>query len=418
MARYPKPAEGSWTEHYGLGTGTVSYGRTTSAAHHELEKEAIFKRAWLHVGRVEQIPRVGSYFTKEIPAADTSIIVVRDKDDTIRAFHNICRHRGNKLVWNDYPQEETAGTCRQFTCKYHAWRYDLDGSLAFVQQEQEFFDLDKSQFGLVPVHVDTWLGFVFVNFAKEPEWTLPEFLGPMVRGIEGYPMEKMTERRVYRTEVKSNWKLFADAAQEFYHAPVLHQKQNLPALATPMLETGFEAPYYQIDGPHRLISTGGIRFWEFPEDQRKPIDALIRSGLFGQWDAPDLGELPAGVNPGGIEPWGVQSYQIFPNFLLAFWSQNWAMSYTYWPTSHNTHVFEGTLHFVPPKTASEYLQHDLAGVTFKEYLLQDANTLEATQSMVDSGVVTEFPLGDQEVLCRALEEEVDKWIAEYQKEAW
>ncbi len=70
------------------------------------------------------------------------MIVVRSIDGEIRAFHNICRHRGNKLVWNDFPSEETGGTCRQFTCKYHGWRYDLEGALTFVQQESEFFDLD------------------------------------------------------------------------------------------------------------------------------------------------------------------------------------------------------------------------------------------------------------------------------------
>jgi len=93
---------------------------------------------------VERLPRTGSYFTRELAVADTSLILVRGKDGQIRAFHNICRHRGNKLVWNDFPGEETAGTCRQFTCKYHAWRYGLDGELTFIQQEDEFFGVHKS----------------------------------------------------------------------------------------------------------------------------------------------------------------------------------------------------------------------------------------------------------------------------------
>ena len=92
------------------------------------------------------------------------------------------------------PLEETSGTCRQFTCKYHAWRYDLDGNLTFVQQEGEFFDLDKSRYGLVPVHCDVWEGFIFVNFAEEPEQTLRDFLGPMITGLEGYPFGEMTSR--------------------------------------------------------------------------------------------------------------------------------------------------------------------------------------------------------------------------------
>src|SRR5262249_3790045 len=108
MARFPKPAEGSWTEHYPeLGTAPVSYEDSISPEFYEREREAIFKRAWLNVGRVEQLPKSGSYFTKEIQVAKASIIVVRDADGRVRAFHNICRHRGNKLAWNDFPREET-----------------------------------------------------------------------------------------------------------------------------------------------------------------------------------------------------------------------------------------------------------------------------------------------------------------------
>ena len=151
MGRWPKPAEGSWTEHYPeLGTGPISFRDSTSPEFYELEREAIFKRAWLNVGRVEELPRVGSYFTKEVEAARTSVVVVKGKDETIRAFYNVCRHRGNKLVWNDFPREETNGTCRQFTCKYHGWRYDLEGALTFVQQPQEFFDLDASRLRAAP----------------------------------------------------------------------------------------------------------------------------------------------------------------------------------------------------------------------------------------------------------------------------
>ena len=104
MARFPKPAEGSWTEHYPeLGTDLVSYEDSISPEFYELERKAIFRRAWLNVGRVEQLPRNGSYFTKELQVAKTSIIVVRNDCGQVRAFHNICRHRGNKLVWNDMP---------------------------------------------------------------------------------------------------------------------------------------------------------------------------------------------------------------------------------------------------------------------------------------------------------------------------
>ena len=298
MAGVEKPAEGSWTAHYPeLGTGPVSYEDSISPEFYELEREAIFKRAWLNVGRVEQLPRNGSYFTKELAVASTSLIVVRGMDGEIRAFHNICRHRGNKLVWTDDPSAETNGSCRQFVCKYHGWTYGLDGSCSFVQQEGEFFDLDKSDYGLVPVHCDVWSGFIFVTFEREPRQTLAEFLGPMVCALEGYPFHLQTERFYYRSEVSANWKLFMDAFQEFYHAPVLHGKQS-PIGARPEVQAaGFEGLHYQIDGPHRMVTTSGYRSWKMPPEMLKPSEIVTRSGLFGPWDAARAGRATAWRQP-------------------------------------------------------------------------------------------------------------------------
>ena len=102
MGQWPKPAEGSWTEHYPeLGTGPVSFRDSTSPEFYELEREAIFKRAWLNVGRVEELPRVGSYFTKEIDAAKTSVIVVKGKDE-----------RGPRLLQHLPPPRKQAGVER------------------------------------------------------------------------------------------------------------------------------------------------------------------------------------------------------------------------------------------------------------------------------------------------------------------
>src|SRR5512139_2431066 len=176
MPHFAKPAAGSWTEQYPeLGTAPVDYTDSIDPDFYEAERTAIFKRTWLNIGRVERLPRVGSYFTKELPVAGTSLIIVRGKDKQIRAFHNLCRHRGNKLVWNDFPGEEVSGTCRQFTCKYHAWRYSLEGELTFIQQEGEFFDVDKKDYGLKEVACDVWEGFIFVNL--DPQQSLADYLG-------------------------------------------------------------------------------------------------------------------------------------------------------------------------------------------------------------------------------------------------
>ena len=414
MAHFAKPAE-SWTQHFGLDTAPVSYEDSISPEWYELERDAIFRKTWLNIGRVEQLPRKGSYFTRELDAARTSVIVVRDADGAVRAFHNICRHRGNKLVWNDFPGEETAGTCRQFTCKYHGWRYGLQGELNFVQQESEFFDLDKSAFGLAPVRAEVWEGFVFVNLDNDDTTPLATYLGKFGAGLAGYPFGEMTQVAKFRAEVGSNWKLFIDAFAEFYHAPILHAKQAVAEESRKLAGVGYEALAYDIDGPHSMVSSWGGMSPPKDESMVKPIERKVRSGLFGPWDRPIDIDYPPAVNPARHRAWGVDSFVFFPNFMVLLWAPNWYLTYHYWPTSYNTHIFEGACYFVPPKNATERLGQELAAVTFKEYALQDGNTLEATQSMLESRAIDTFPLNDQEVLLRHLHVTARRYVDDYQQ---
>ncbi|ONH59417.1 (2Fe-2S)-binding protein [Frankia sp. CcI49] len=418
MAHFPKPVEGSWTEHYpDLGTGLVTFEDSISPEHYERERAAIFRRTWLNVGRVEQVARTGAYFTKEIHAANASVIIVRDREHQVRAFHNICRHRGNKLVWNDFPREETSGTARQFTCKYHAWRYGLDGACTFVQQESEFFDFDRADYGLVPVRCEVWEGFIFVNFDNDAG-PLREYLGRFAAGLEGYPFGEMTEVYRYRADVGSNWKLYLDAFAEFYHAPVLHAKQYVSDESRKLLGYGYESLHYELDGPHSMQSAWGGMAPPRDLSMVKPIEQVLRSGNFGPWDRPDipgLDPLPPGVNPSRQKAWGLDSYVFFPNFMIVVWAPGWYLTYHYWPTAYNRHIFEGTLYFVPPRTPSERLRQELAAVTFKEFALQDCNTLEATQKMLETRAVSEFPLNDQELAVRHLHRTAGDYVASYQE---
>src|SRR5690606_29946166 len=115
--------------------------------------------------------------------------------------------------------------------------------------------------------------------------------------------------------------------------------------------------------------------WELDPSMRKPMEDITRGGLFGPWDVPDLGELPPGVNPAKCDPWGLDSFQLFPNFVILIWSSGWYLTYHYWPTSYNTHIFEGNLYFAPARTPRDRVAHEMTAVTFKEYGLQDASTL-------------------------------------------
>ena len=99
--------------------------------------------------------------------------------------------------------------------------------------------------------------------------------------------------------------------------------------------------------------------------------------------------------------------------MLLIWAPGWYLTYHYWPTAVDKHIFEGTMYFVPPRNARERLAQELAAVTFKEYALQDANTLEATQTMIGTKVVRDFLLCDQEILLRSLHKVAGDYVKEY-----
>lgn len=407
VERPKKPDIGSWTEQYPhLGTADVDYTDSVCPEFYERERDAIFRKAWIHVGRIEELPRVGSYFTKEYKVCDTSIIVVRGQDKKIRAFHNICSHRGNKLVWEEFPSEETRGTTRVFQCKYHSWQYNLDGTLKQATREEEFFNFDRCRYGLAEISCDVWEGFIFINLELTPEQTLKEFLGEMGEGLIGYPFNEMTQAYCFRAHIKSNWKVFADSFAEAYHTPYMHGKMS-PEMAEDMVMADGIA--FKMMGMHNTTS-----FRHVPSDieQATPIEQLTQCGLYGPWNKPDLGGnlTPPGQNLSNHPDWGIDSHQIFPNFAIIIWERGWYHTWQFWPLNADEHIFECRQYFVPPKNASERLAQEMATITTREYAAQDANTLEATHSMLKARIKTHLPLCDQELALRNLHYHVNEWV--------
>ncbi len=413
---FEKPPAGSWTEQFGLDTGPIGYEDSFSSDFYEDEKEAVFRRSWLNVGRVDDVPRKGSYFTKELRFLNASLLIIRGMDDEIRAFHNVCAHRGNQLVWDDFPGRETKGTCRAIACKYHGWRYGLDGSIQYVHNAAEFFDLDPESLALPKVHLEIWAGFIFINLEEKPRQTLREFLTPAVTKLESYPFEKMTQKYVMEATINSNWKLFLDAFQEVYHVPYVHGKLNNPAgPATGVDKVPFMIPFFGKFGKHRLFTSGGEHANANVRSAR-PLDALFESGFFGPESVPDIGPLGDGLNPAGVPKWGLDSWQVYPNFVVLCWSRNWYLTYHYWPIEVNKHKFVFSVYFVPPKNASERLAQEYTVATVREFGIQDANTLEATQRMIESNARDDYYLNDQEVLVRHLHKVVTEDVAAYRQE--
>lgn len=121
--------------------------------------------------REERIPHAGDYFVKELAACNTALLVVRGSDGKLRAFHNMCSHRGNKVVW------EEQGHYQICVCKFHGWTYNTQGQLTFVPDEERFFGLDRRQQELTPVAAKVWNGFIFIHLNFQQAESLHEYLG-------------------------------------------------------------------------------------------------------------------------------------------------------------------------------------------------------------------------------------------------
>jgi Rieske 2Fe-2S family protein len=191
--------------------------RSLETYNEELEK--VWWGDWVVVGRVEEIPEPGDYVTKDI--AGESIFITRNEDRELRAFYNVCSHRGTKFL-----DDDSHGNVRKaFKCPYHAWTYDLNGELVGSPNvsEDEFFD--RSQYPLHRIAVDSYAGFVFVNMTRDEPRPLRDALNDGAESItifERFKMEEMAVgvRIVYN--VKANWKIIVENFNECLHCPQVH----------------------------------------------------------------------------------------------------------------------------------------------------------------------------------------------------
>ncbi len=179
------------------------------------ERTRIFGHSWQYAGMTEQVARAGDFFTLTI--CDVPIVILRDQQGELRAFANVCRHRGSQLVLDE------AGHRATLQCHYHAWTYNLDGSLRAAPAMKEEPDFDKTCFALAPVRAETWGPFIFVNPDRAAP-SLSRVLGelPALVGATGLDLGGI-KRRVRRTyDIAANWKVVVDNYLECYHCPVAH----------------------------------------------------------------------------------------------------------------------------------------------------------------------------------------------------
>ena len=200
----------------------------------DFEKEYLFSEFWQLACHESQLAEPGDMYTLEV--ADNPILIVRDSERTLRAFYNVCKHRGG-------PVAVKKGTTSVLQCKYHGWTYRLDGTLRGVPQFNKVDLFDKEDFGLEPIELKTWQGFVFINLrANKP--LLNNLLDGVSKRISPISLKDFKHYTDERYEIDCNWKVYVDNFLEGYHIPIVHPElAKLLDYSNYTVET---APWYSL----------------------------------------------------------------------------------------------------------------------------------------------------------------------------
>lgn len=196
--------------------------------YHEMEQDRLWSASWVCVGIAAELDHPGKALTRTV--AGRSIIITRNQDAELRAFLNVCRHRGTQLLTED------CDVGARIRCPYHAWAYDLDGACIgtplfegsdIPEDQQAMFDMsdvksfDRADYGLYPVSISSWGGLLFANLAPNPP-DLETWLGDLSQRLGGYGVESWQIQATKPYEIRANWKLIAENFMEYYHLPWVH----------------------------------------------------------------------------------------------------------------------------------------------------------------------------------------------------
>jgi Rieske 2Fe-2S family protein len=212
----------------------------TDPAVFEQEQARIFETHWFAAARTADIHGAGSFRTVDV--GRENVVLVRGRDMTLRAFLNVCRHRGARVC-----MAESGTGQRRLQCGYHAWTYALDGALVAAPNLTQMEDVDRSQFGLIPVHLSEWLGYAWVCIADEPPSFDETVIGAVTQRlgdpnvIDEWGIEHLDVGRRISYDVKANWKLIVENFMECYHCATIHPEltEVLPEFAE-----GYAAQYF------------------------------------------------------------------------------------------------------------------------------------------------------------------------------
>lgn len=395
-----------WTELAGLKNGPVSAESYRSPAFYQLERERVFGRSWLIMGRVEELAQPHSFMVKEIEICEASVLITRDGEGRVQSFHNVCSHRHNLLV------SEPQGCSQLIKCPYHGWAYGTDGELRGVPDEKCFVGLDRTTAGLAKIATEVWNGWIFINLERKPSVSLEDFLGDFGSFLANMEYPNADNPIVVEAQLNCNWKVVADAFSESYHIPVIHPETIGTTFASTSNRTGrlMDARFF---GPHRFCSMYGNPEYR-PHDHQKveqlaysqvQTGSTIAAGKVGSMDA--FLAHPS-VNPTRTKSWSMDVNFVFPNFNLdtgpgGFWTHH------FWPTSYHTTRHEVRFYVPKALTVRERFQQEHYLSRVIEVLVEDVSNVARVQRGLESGAKDAMFLQDNEALLRHSVHHVEKW---------
>jgi len=240
-------------ESYKQGAHTMPREYYTSPDILAEEQERIFARHWNCIGRASQIKQPGDYIVRSV--AGESLIVLRDRDGDLRAFFNVCRHRGTQIC-----REASGQFSETIQCPYHAWTYTTDGRLIGAPHMQEVEGFDKREFPLHAAGVAEFAGFLFASVSEQSQ-PFSTWFAPMMPRLMRFDLDRLEVGHSVRYEVESNWKLVFQNYSECLHCPMIHPELSLKlpyqSGANDLIEGPFLGGYMEIGAPHESATISG-----------------------------------------------------------------------------------------------------------------------------------------------------------------
>ncbi|MGB8365885.1 MAG: aromatic ring-hydroxylating oxygenase subunit alpha [Rhizomicrobium sp.] len=359
--------------------------------YYQLEAAAIFRRSWLQIGHVCELSEPGSFIVRPVEVGKTSILVTRGPDGVIRAFHNVCTHRGSKLV------QEASGKRSAFSCPYHMWNFGYDGQLRAAPDFESFY-ADKSKCGLKAVAVDVCAGLIFINLDRSPSESLRDYLGPLADRIETFAVARATGFTEYVYDIDANWKLIMDNFQENYHLRYVHARTGggMP----PDNPFGYPAGFGFMGAHRTQTMRGGGGLNPGPVQgigMRKIMEFAAADGLIGG-------------------PYSMDYCVFFPN-LFVFGSGMSPFSLYVMPIAPDRS--RGVFRFYwigDDDSASRRFAREFLAMMMRDLHAEDLTSIVNSQVGLASGALDHIHFQAQEVLCRHLFRSVNDRVEAYKAE--